>query len=178
MQPFSALELASVAEVSGIAETRNDVFVLVQSLIDGCTPDGSLILRESLLDVLDSFWSGKHAGYVDMLRGSLGKERLHTHLHADTCGKHRVCDDERLAGKVWSSQILDMNPHLGMLLVGIFAIGTHESIAGVVEDIEETLVERQASTEDRTDDNLVGREINLGYTERGSHVSVLVIEGL
>ena len=71
-----------------------------------------------------------------------------------------------------------MNPHLGMLLVGIFAIGTHESIAGVVEDIEETLMKRQACTEDRTDDNLVGREINLGYTERGSHVSVLVIEGL
>mgnify|MGYP000222999709 FL=1 len=48
----------------------------------------------------------------------------------------------------------------------------------MVEDIEKTLMERQACTEDRTDDNLVGREINLGYTERGSHVSVLVIEGL
>ena len=152
--------------------------MLVQSLIDGCTPDGSLVFREGLLDVLDALWSGKNASHVDMLRIALGKERLHAHLHADACGKHRVCDDERLAGKVWSSQILDMNPHLGMLLVGIFAIGTHESIAGVVEDIEETLMERQASTEDRTDDNLVGREINLGYTERGSHVSVLVIEGL
>ena len=94
MQPFFALELASVAEVSGIAEARNDVFVLVQSLIDRCTPDGSLVFREGLLDVLDA---------------------------------------------LWSSQILDMNPHLGMLLVGIFAIGTHESIAGVVEDIEEYL---------------------------------------
>ena len=178
MQPFFALELASVAEVSGIAEARNDVFVLVQSLIDGCTPDGSLVFRESLLDMLDALWSGKHAGYMDVLRGSLGKERLHAHLHADTGGKHRVSDDERLAGKVWSSQILDMNPHLGMFLVGIFAIGTHESIAGVVEDIEETLMKRQACTENRTDDNLVGREINLGYTKRGSHVSVLVIEGL
>ena len=152
--------------------------MLVQSLIDGCTPDGSLVFREGLLDVLDALWSGKHAGYMDVLRGSLGKERLHTHLHADTGGKHRVSDDERLAGKVWSSQILDMNPHLGMLLVGIFTIGTHESISGVVEDIEETLMERQTGTEDRTDDNLVGREINLGYTKRGSHVSVLVIEGL
>ena len=131
--------------------------MLVQSLVDRCTPDGSLVFREGLLDMLDALWSGKDASHVDMLRGSLGKERLHTHLHADTGCKHRVSDDERLAGKVWSSQILDMNPHLGMLLVGIFAIGTHESIAGVVEDIEETLVKRQACTENRTDDNLVGR---------------------
>ena len=157
MQPFFALELASVAEVARITEAWYDILVLVQSLVDGSTPDGSLILRESLLDVLDALWRSQDAGYMDVLRGSLGKERLHAHLHADTGGKHRVGDDERLAGKVGSSQILDMNPHLGMLLVGIFAIGTHESIAGVVEDIEETLMERQTGTENRTDDYLVGK---------------------
>ena len=48
----------------------------------------------------------------------------------------------------------------------------------MVEDVEETLVERKSGTENSTDDNLVCREINLGYTERGSHVSVLVIQSL
>ena len=129
MQPLFALELASVAEVSGIAEAWYDVFMLVQSLIDRCTPDGCLVFRECLLDMLDSFWSGKDARHVDVLRVALGKERLHTHLHADTSGKHWVSDDERLVGKVWSSQILDMDANLGMLLIGIFAVGAHKGIA-------------------------------------------------
>ena len=129
MQPLFALELASVAEVARITEAWYDVFVLVQSLVDRCTPDGCLVFWESLLYMLDSFWSGKDARHVDMLWITLGKERLHTHLHADTGSEHWVSDDECLVGKVWRSQIFDMDANLGMLLVGIFAISTYEGIA-------------------------------------------------
>ena len=71
-----------------------------------------------------------------------------------------------------------MYAHLSMLLVGILAISTHKGIARVVENIEETFVERKSGTEDRTDDNLFGRKINLGHTERCSHLSLFVIKSL
>ena len=48
--------------------------------------------------MLDTFGRSEDASHVDVLRGALGKERLHTHLHADAGGKHRVGDDERLVG--------------------------------------------------------------------------------
>ena len=88
MQPLFALELASVAEVARITEAWYDVFVLVQSLVDRCTPDGCLVFWESLLYMLDSFWSGKDARHVDMLWITLGKERLHTPLHVVTGREH------------------------------------------------------------------------------------------
>ena len=172
------LQFVAVAEVSGVAESWHDVFMFVQSLVDRSAPDSGLILWEGLLYVLDTFGRSEDASHVDVLRGALGKERLHTHLHADAGGKHRVGDDERLVGEVWGSQILNVNTNLGMFLVGIFALSTNEGIARMVEDVQETLVERQTGTEDGADDNLVGRKIDLCHAQRGGHLFRLIIEGL
>ena len=172
------LQFVAVAEVSGVAESWYDVFLFVQSLVDRSAPDGGLILWEGLLYVLDTFWRSEDASHVDVLRGALGKKRLHAHFHADAGGKHRVGDDERLVGEVWGSQILNVNTNLGMFLVGIFAISTNEGIARMVEDVQETLVERQTGTEDGTDDNLVGRKIDQCHAQRGGHLFGLIIEGL
>ena len=95
------LEFVAVAEVSGIAETRYDVLVLVETLVDRCAPDGGLVVREGILDVLDALRSGKHASHMDVLRVALGEDGLQSHLHADASGKHRVGDDERLALNLW-----------------------------------------------------------------------------
>lgn len=48
----------------------------------------------------------------------------------------------------------------------VFAIGTDKSIAGVVEDVEEAIVERQSGTEDSGQDNLVRRYIYLCSAQR------------
>ena len=176
--PSPFLKFVSVTQVSGIAEARYDVLVLVQSLVDGSAPDGGLVVREGLLDVLDAFRGSQDASHVDVLRVALGEDRLQAHLHADASGKHRVGDDKRLAVNLWCGKIFDVDTHLGMALVGIFTISTHKGVARVIENVEKAFVERKSGTEDGANDNLVGREINLGYTERGSHVSVLVIEGL
>ena len=152
--------------------------MLVQPLINRGTPDSSLVLREGLLDVLNALRCSENTGNVDMFRIALGEESLHTHLHADTCGKHRVGNDEHLISKIRCGEVFDMYAHLSMLLVGILAISTHKGIARVVENIEETFVERKSGTEDRTDDNLFSRKINLRHTERCSHLSLFVIKSL
>ena len=73
---------------------------LVQPLINRGTPNSSLVLREGFLDVLNTLRCSKNTGNVDMFRIALGEESLHTHLHADTCGKHRVGNDEHLIRKI------------------------------------------------------------------------------
>ena len=53
-----------------------------------------------------------------------------------------------------------MNAHLMVLGILIFAISAHESIAGMVENVEETIVKWQAGTENCGKNNLVGRHVN------------------
>ena len=98
MLPF--LQFVSVAKVACVAEAGNDVLVLVQSCVDACAPDGGLVARERVLDVLDALWSCQDACHMDMLRIALGEKSLHAHLHADACGEHGICDDEGLASEV------------------------------------------------------------------------------
>ena len=93
--PSPFLKFVSVTQVAGVAEAWYDVFVLVQSLVDGSAPDGGLVVREGLLDVLDALWGSQDASHVDVLRVALGENRLQAHLHADAGGKHRVGDEDR-----------------------------------------------------------------------------------
>ena len=116
--PSPFLKFVSVTQVSGIAEARYNVLVLVQSLVDGSAPDGGLVVREGLLDVLDALWGSQDASHVDVLRVALGEDRLQAHLHADASGKHRVGDDKRFAVNLWCGKIFDVDTHLGVALVG------------------------------------------------------------
>ena len=84
--------------------------MLVQPLINRGTPDGSLVLREGLLDVLNTLRCSENTGNVDMFRIALGEESLHTHLHADTRGKHRVGNDEHLISKIRRLKGYQINP--------------------------------------------------------------------
>lgn len=176
--PSPFLKFVSVTQVAGVAEAWHDVLVLVQSLVDGSAPDGGLVVREGLLDVLDAFRGSQDASHVDVLRVALGEDRLQTHLHADAGGKHRVGDDERLAVNLRCGKIFDVDTHLGVALVGIFTISTHKGVARVIENAEKAFVERKSGTEDGANDNLVGREIDLCYTKWCSHVFCFIIESL
>ena len=50
-QAQAALDLSSVAEVAGVAESRHDILVFVESPVDRSAPDGS-VLRERLAYML------------------------------------------------------------------------------------------------------------------------------
>jgi len=50
--------------------------------------------------------------------------------------------------------------HLVMLLVGIFAVGRDECVAGMVEDVEKALMKRQSGAEDRRQHNLVSGHVD------------------
>src|SRR3712207_2542235 len=122
--------------------------MLIQSRVDGGTPHRCLILWEGGLYMVDAFRGGYNARHVYALRRALGKESLVTQLHAAACGQHRVGNDEALLVDARRCQILHVYAHLVVLLIGIFAIGTHEGVSGMVEDVEEAVVEGQAGTED------------------------------
>ena len=59
-----------------------------------------------------------------------------------------------------------------------FAISTDKSIAGVVEDVEEAIVERQSGTEDSGQDNLVRRYIYLCSAQRCDDTLGFVVQRL
>ena len=71
-----------------------------------------------------------------------------------------------------------MDANFGVSLVLILAECRNEGIAGVVEDVEETLMERQTGTEDGAEHQLVGRHIHLGNAKRSLDVALLIVERL
>ena len=127
--------------------------------------------------MLYAFRCSQHTGHVDVLWGSLGEDGLHSHLHTDAGGEHGVGYDECLAVYLGRSQIFDVYAYLGVRLVGILSVSTHEGIARVVEDIEESLVKRQSGTEYGTYHHPVGRQTDTCHAQRCSDVLRLIVEG-
>ena len=64
-----------------------------------------------------------------------------------------------------------------VLTVGVHAEGGDEGVVGMVEHLEESLVEGQSGTQDGADDQLVGRHIDGCYAQRRGHFAFLVSEG-
>ena len=172
------LQLAAVAQVAGIAESRHDVFVLVHARVNGCAPYCGLVVGQSLLYVVYAVGCGYHAGYVYALRRAFGKEGLVAQLHRSACCQHGVGYDERLAVDARRGKIFNMYAHLGALVVGIFAVCAHKGVSGVVEHVEESVVERQSGAEYRGKDNLVGRHADARYAQGRGYVFRLIFERL
>ena len=78
--PSPFLKFVAVTQVSGIAEARYDVFVLVEARVDRCAPDGG-VFREGLADVVDAVGRCDDTYHVHLLRLALGEQGLVTHLH-------------------------------------------------------------------------------------------------
>lgn len=74
------LQFGAVAQVASIAKARHDIFVLVQSGVDGRCPDGS-VLGEGALDVLNALGSCYHARHVHVFGHAFRGEGLEAHLH-------------------------------------------------------------------------------------------------
>ena len=111
-----------------------------------------------------------------MRRFAVTKERLITYLHRHTCSQHRVHHDQRLALHRRSGHILGDNLQFALGIEA--AVGTEESVLRVVEDIEESLMQRQTGTQDSSQHELVGNGVDRCDAQRRLHVGLLVVERL
>ena len=71
-----------------------------------------------------------------------------------------------------------MYAHLGVLLVNILAISRHESVARMVEDIQEPIVERQSSTKDGSKHNLIRGHLHARNTQGRGDVTCFIVQSL
>lgn len=170
------LELIAIAEVAGIAETGHNVFMLVHAGVYGGAPNGGTVGREGALHVLYALRRGNDAAHMNVARHTLGDERLIAQLHASARGEHRVGNDERFPFDAGRGEILHVYAHLVALIVYILAVGAHESIAGMVEDIEEAIVERQSGAEDGGKHYFVYGHVHLSYAQRRGNVLFFILQ--
>ena len=159
-----SLQLAAVAQVTGITETWHNILVVVQAWINGCTPDSCLFLGESLLDMLYSLWCRNDTSYMDTLWSALGKECLVAQFHTASCRQHRGSYNNVLSLNAWRRKILYMHTHPMTLLVCLFTISRNESVAGMIENIKKSIMERKTCTENCGEHNLVCRHVDRRYT--------------
>ena len=82
------------AEVAGVTKSWYDVFMLIHTWVDSCTPDGRLVIGEGLTDVVDAFGGSYHTAHMDALGDAAREKGFVTQFHTATGGQHRVGDDE------------------------------------------------------------------------------------
>ena len=158
------LELAAESEVAGVAETRDDVAVAGQFLVNGRYPEGD-VGGELFLEVFDGVAAGDGAHQVGVGRfAALFEELVEGNLDGGTGREHRVGDDEGLAGDLRGRAVVDLD--LEVVALAVFAEGGDEGRLGVVEHVENALVQRQAGAHDRGDDELGVVRGDLGGAER------------
>ncbi len=170
-------ELVAVAQVAGVAKARNDVFVFVHAGIYRCTPNCGSIFREHALDVVYSLGIGYHAGHMDASGSSLGEECFIAQFHRASRCQHGVGYDEGFGVDTRCCQVFHMHAHVVMFGIGVFAISRYKGIAGMVEDVEEAVVERQAGTEYRSQHNLVYGHIHTGNAQGSGYILGLISQG-
>ena len=157
------LQFLAVAEVAAVAEAGNDVFVLVHAGVDGGAPDGGLVLGQGFLDHVDAFGSGYDAGDVDVSGRACFGQGLVGGGHASAGGKHGVGNDERLALDARRGHVFGMHAHLGVLAVGVHAVGRNEGAVGMVEHVLESIVEGESGAEHSGQQHVVLGQL---YVER------------
>ena len=71
-----ALQFIAEAEVAGVAESWYDIFMFVESWVDGGAPDCGLVLGQRLFHMFDTIGCGDDAADVDTAWDALGEKRL------------------------------------------------------------------------------------------------------
>ena len=116
--------------------------------------------------MVNTLWRGDDACHMDVLWRTLCQESLIAKLHASARSEHRVGNDQHFLVYARCGKVFNMYAHLGMCIVCIFPVSRHESVAGMVEDVQEALVEWQTCTEDGSEQNLVLRYVYNSCTQR------------
>ena len=81
-------------------------------------------------------------------RYAFGLECLQPQFHAAAGSQHGVGNDKCFAVQVRCGQIFDMYAHFMAFFVFVETVGRHECVVGLLEHIQEALMERKACPED------------------------------
>ena len=137
--------------------------MLVQDGVDGSAPQRDVVKGlEQLHQVVDARLCGNDATQMELFWYAFGAKGLVSQFEAAARGQHRVGDDEGLVGEVWGGEVFHLDAHALVFLIEIIAVGRHEGVACMVEDVEEALVEGQTGTKHGGQDDFVVRRVGLG----------------
>ena len=170
------LQLVAEGEVAGVAEAGDDVAVAGEFLVDGGHPEGDFVAIE-LGEMVHGVGAGDGADQVDGDGvAALLDELVDGDLDGGAGGEHRVGQDEGLAFQGRSGAVVRAD--FEVVAGAVLAEGRKEGGFGVVEEIEDPLLERQAGPEDRGDHEggVAGRDA--GDAEGRSDVFLAVSEFL
>ena len=149
--------------------------MLIHTLVDGSAPDGGIV-GDSLPDHIQAIGCSDDAGYVDASRFAVVQQSLVGSRHGSARSEHGVSDDERLVLGAGCRHVLSVYAHFGVFAVGVHAIGRDEGVVGMVEDVQESLVEGQSGPQHGGDDDVVLGQGDVDATERSGDVLRLVFE--
>ena len=62
---MARLQFVAITQVAGVAETGNNILMLVHARVDSRAPDSRLIVGKGFHDVLNALRSGYDAAHVD-----------------------------------------------------------------------------------------------------------------
>ena len=146
-------EFVAEGEVAGIAQARDDVAVAGEFLVDGGDPEGDFVAK-ALGEMVHGVGAGDGADQVDRNGvAALLDELVDGDLDGGAGGEHCVGQDEGLAFQGRGGAVIGAD--LEVVAGAVLAEGREEGGLGVVKEVENALLERQAGPEDR------------GYHERG-----------
>jgi hypothetical protein len=172
------LRLVTVREVAGVAKAGDDITLGGEFVVDGAAPDAALGFLPQ--DVFDPHGTGDGDDDVDLGGVAFFAEVLDRLDEGGTGGEHGVGDDDDASFELGAGDVVE--PDLERAVSLVFAVGRDEAVVGLIEEIEQTLVEGKAGAEDSGDDGLVfedlgGRDAELGLDflfEKGKGFADLV----
>ena len=142
-------EFVAEGEVAGVTEAGDDVAVAGEFFVDGGDPEGDFI-AEALGEMVHSVGAGDGADQVDGDGvAALLDELVDGHLDGGAGGEHRVGQDQGLAFQGRGGAVIGAD--LEVVAGAVLAEGRKEGGLGVVEEVENAFLERQAGPEDRGD---------------------------
>jgi len=157
------LYFIAVGEVAGITEAGDDIAFGGELIIDGAAPDAALGFFPQ--DVLDPHGTGDGDDNVDLGGMAFFAKVLNGLDKGGAGGEHGIGDDDDAAFEFGAGNVIESDLEAAVALV--FAESGDEAVIGLVEEIEQALVEGEAGAEDGGNDGLVFEDFGGRNAKRG-----------
>ena len=148
-----ASELGAEAEVAGVTQSGHYVGVVVEYGVDGCHPEGDVVIGEGFFEVGDALFGGYGATDVEGAWLAVAEEGLVGEFEASACGQHGVDHEEGAVGEVGGCDIFHV--YLDVVACALFAVGCDEGRVGAVEGVEEAFVKGESCAQHGAYDDAV-----------------------
>ena len=171
------MHLDTITEVTCIAQTGNDIFLVVEDGVDRGAPQRDIgTIVQFATHVVDGLRRSDGAAEVGVGRFAVTQEGQIPHLHRHTCRQHRIGYDEGLSFDRRRRHILGYDLQFTFAIDA--AIGAKEGILGAVKDVKKSLMQRQSGAEDGSQHELIGDGVDRRDTKGCLHVGLIVIQRL